>query len=157
MKICKRCGRDLPLDEFYKHPMMGDGHLNYCKSCVKQRVNAYRQKNIDRIREYDKKRGKNRERSDKATLVTRRRRLEVPNYRLAHNLVRKAIKSGNITKSPFCLVCGKVTKTEGHHEDYSKPLRVLWLCPACHKTYHLGKGDRAMAVRNKVASLLAEF
>lgn len=32
-KCCRGCGGEKPLDEFYRHPSMADGHLNYCKAC----------------------------------------------------------------------------------------------------------------------------
>ena len=35
-KICFKCGRELPLSSFYKHPQMGDGHLNKCKDCTRK-------------------------------------------------------------------------------------------------------------------------
>ncbi|GAG03219.1 unnamed protein product, partial [marine sediment metagenome] len=34
-----------------------------------------------------------------------------------------------------CLVCGD-EKTEAHHEDYSKPLEVKWLCKKHHSELH---------------------
>ena len=33
-KICKKCGRELPLSNFHKHPAMSDGRINVCKDCV---------------------------------------------------------------------------------------------------------------------------
>lgn len=36
MKICFRCKKSKPLDCYYKHKGMSDGHLNKCKDCTKQ-------------------------------------------------------------------------------------------------------------------------
>lgn len=32
-KICKQCGRELPLDSFAKHHISKDGYMAYCNSC----------------------------------------------------------------------------------------------------------------------------
>lgn len=39
-------------------------------------------------------------------------------------------RRGKLKKQP-CQMCGAVT-SEKHHEDYSKPLEVQWLCRRCH-------------------------
>lgn len=51
-KKCKKCEREMTLDNFYKHKYMQDGHLNICKDCVKARVSKHRENNIDKIRAY---------------------------------------------------------------------------------------------------------
>lgn len=53
-----------------------------------------------------------------------------PERRKAHLLVRKACQRGLLTRQP-CQECGEA-KSEAHHEDYSKPLEVIWLCRAHH-------------------------
>lgn len=35
IKKCFKCQQFKPLDEFYVHPRMGDGHLNKCKDCTR--------------------------------------------------------------------------------------------------------------------------
>ena len=39
-KICPSCGKDLPIEEFYKSTGRADGHLCYCKSCIKERARS---------------------------------------------------------------------------------------------------------------------
>jgi hypothetical protein len=41
------------------------------------------------------------------------------------------VKRGAIKKGP-CVICGTREKIEGYHEDYSKPLEVVWLCRGHH-------------------------
>lgn len=48
---------------------------------------------------------------------------------------RKAIMRGDLVPRP-CEQCG-AEKTQGHHDDYSKPLEVRWLCVNCHRLEHL--------------------
>lgn len=50
----------------------------------------------------------------------------------AHAKVHRAVENGTIIRGKSCMECGMNAKTEGHHEDYSKPLEVIWLCRLCH-------------------------
>lgn len=75
----------------------------------------------------------------------RRKRLENPGcfykYRpyddksSARRKVSWAIATGKLVKKP-CRICGD-PDTIAHHEDYSKPLEVWWLCRVCHKLWHM--------------------
>lgn len=56
---------------------------------------------------------------------------------IARIKLRQAISSGKIQRKP-CERCGAV-KSQGHHEDYSKPLDVQWLCPKHHAALHRAK------------------
>jgi hypothetical protein len=57
-------------------------------------------------------------------------RLKYPEKEKARNTLRNAIKGGYI-KRCVCEVCGN-PKTQAHHDDYSKPLEVRWLCHQHH-------------------------
>lgn len=52
----------------------------------------------------------------------------------ARQKVRIAVRGGHLKKLN-CEKCGE-NKTEAHHEDYSKPLDVIWLCKKCHTKLH---------------------
>lgn len=52
--------------------------------------------------------------------------------RKAHVILHRAINSGKIIRPKNCSQCSKECKVDGHHEDYSKPLEVIWICRACH-------------------------
>jgi hypothetical protein len=47
------------------------------------------------------------------------------------------LKKGIIQKQP-CVVCGK-HDVIAHHEDYSRPNGVIWICEEHHTKYHDGK------------------
>lgn len=133
-KECFKCKTVKPLTGFYKHHAMADGHLNKCKECTKNDVTEHRSKNIEKIREYDRQRGKNADRIKLSTELTKIWRQEDRRRLSAHNKVARAIKSGQILRSP-CVRCGAI-KSVAHHEDYDKPLDVMWLCQPCHKQRH---------------------
>jgi hypothetical protein len=40
-------------------------------------------------------------------------------------------RRGKLVPQP-CEICGSEQNIEKHHEDYSKPLEVQWLCRPCH-------------------------
>ncbi len=51
---------------------------------------------------------------------------------IARAKARYAITKGIIKKPKKCEVCEQVKPLQGHHEDYSKPLEVIFLCYTCH-------------------------
>lgn len=52
----------------------------------------------------------------------------------ARSLTRARIRSGLLARQP-CEVCGAGT-VEAHHDDYSRPDDVRWLCPDHHREHH---------------------
>jgi hypothetical protein len=60
----------------------------------------------------------------------------------AHNAVENAIRRGKIVPQP-CEICGSFKQmkdgrrdVQAHHDDYSKPLEVRWLCQIHHHEWH---------------------
>ena len=45
------------------------------------------------------------------------------------------IKTGKLIRQP-CEVCNSNEKAEAHHDDYTKPLDIRWLCRAHHLEHH---------------------
>lgn len=52
----------------------------------------------------------------------------------AHMKVYLRIKNGTILKQP-CEICNKLPAM-AHHDDYSKPLDIRWLCAQHHYEHH---------------------
>ena len=55
----------------------------------------------------------------------------------ARALLNYNIKMNKIERLS-CEICSN-PKSHGHHEDYSKPLEVAWLCHKHHQLIHTGK------------------
>jgi ribosomal protein S27AE len=135
-KSCFKCGEHKPITEYYKHPQMADGHLGKCKSCAKSDVNGNRKVKLDYYQQYDRLRFQTPERKAKHLVYSKLQREREPGKRAARLAVGYAIKSGKLIKQP-CEKCGN-TKVEAHHDDYSRPLEVRWLCKIHHMEHHWG-------------------
>jgi len=152
MKQCKKCGKELELDQFYVQNKMLDGHLNVCKECTKARIRDHRTRNIDKIQAYDRERGRSEKRrlalderqkrqkeQDKTAYNEKRRLYNSKREKIKNNARQKlerAVNSGLIRRPNRCDDCGVECKPHGHHEDYSLPLNVIWVCTACHGIRH---------------------
>ena len=68
----------------------------------------------------------------------RRYRERNPEKRAAHTAVGNALRSGRLVKGPCEREAegGCSAPIHGHHDDYSKPLEVRWLCAAHHAVEH---------------------
>jgi len=129
-KKCFKCCVEQPRSEFYRHPQMGDGLLGKCKSCTKRDVTENRDGKLDKIRAYDRGRG------SRMTSETHAKYVAAHPERIeAAAKVRWARKSGQLIPQP-CEVCGTTNRIHGHHDDYSKPLEVRWLCAKHHRQHH---------------------
>lgn len=51
-------------------------------------------------------------------------------------LTRQAVERGEIEKLEFCQDCNDDLPLQMHHEDYTDPYDITWLCYACHVKRH---------------------
>jgi ribosomal protein S27AE len=80
---------------------------------------ASRQRRLEDIRAADRARGW--------------RVYDIPKIR-ARLAVSYAIEKGRISREP-CERCGS-DPAHAHHDDYTKPLDIRWLCSSCHGIEH---------------------
>jgi hypothetical protein len=135
MKQCFKCNAVKPLDAFYRHPGTADGHLGKCKDCTRQDVKQNYRATVENKREYDRLRYQQSERHASALAQSAKHAQRNPEKARARSALQWAVHTGRITKGP-CEVCGTTIKVEAHHEDYSKPLDVRWLCFYHHRETH---------------------
>jgi hypothetical protein len=106
----------------------------------RQRREYYAQKGAQARSRSRLKRAERRERDP--LIVKRDEARRDPARRRAKQLVRNAIRRGDLTRKP-CEVCGD--PAQAHHDDYSKPLVVRWLCTVHHGYEHRKEtNDRAV-------------
>ena len=78
----------------------------------------------------------------------RRWRRAHPEGPRAHKLVYEAVRLGKIERPERCEGCGRGVRLHGHHDDYTKPLQIRWLCGSCHRLAHRsGRAEWAMSKR----------
>jgi hypothetical protein len=126
---------------------MGDGHLGKCKDCTKKDSEIRRSKKEQDPSWVEAELARHRQKSAlyrskglvnaatkaKKSTYVKTYRSKFPEKVEAVNLVAQAIKKKIIVRQP-CF-CG--AKAHAHHEDYSKPLDVVWLCPMHHNERHV--------------------
>jgi hypothetical protein len=137
-KACFKCETTQPIENFYRHPRMADGRLGKCKACTKRDVSENYDKNREHYRAYEVERFKRPARKIQLTETQRRMRKQSPEKYAARTAVSNAIRDGRLTRLP-CQLCGATDRVQAHHEDYSKPLDIEWLCFRCHREHRHGQ------------------
>jgi hypothetical protein len=63
----------------------------------------------------------------------------------ARRTLYHAVRRGQLFRPDHCTKCGVIGTPHGHHEDYKKPLEVIWVCGLCHARIH-GAQSRSAAL-----------
>ena len=124
-KICNTCGQSKPIERFTKVSSNSSGRGAKCKDCH----NAYCRK----------------DRAENPQKYLPRDKIHRTNYPArvrARCCLNHAVRDKKTFRLP-CERCGADKNVEAHHEDYSKPLEVNWLCVTCHGHKHAnwGRGE----------------
>jgi hypothetical protein len=117
--------------------MMADGLLGKCKECARSDVRANRKARLAYYTEYDRVRNATQDRHLQKSYAPRNRKSEgEAEKKKARTILSNAIRDRKISRPTECQVCGHSEKLHGHHDDYSKPLDVIWCCRPCHTFIH---------------------
>ena len=71
--------------------------------------------------------------SNKNKLYNKKYRENNKKMAKAHGIFKQAIVDKTIIRGN-CVICGSPNAL-GHHDDYNKPLDVIWLCPKHHSSF----------------------
>lgn len=141
LKTCRTCKLDKPKSAFANHARAKDGKRRDCRHCIdagavprKSRkpetpAGKARRKTADYL-------ARNREASRRWYWANREKAL-------AKQRAYRARKRGDLVKPAICEAPGcRRQAQDAHHENYSMPLEVIWLCKPCHKVRHSGTDAR---------------
>ena len=124
---CSYCREFLPKDRFGFVRSKAHQIDNRCRKCT----NLYKKERYPKIKN-TKKYKENKRRSSKIW------QSKNPEKTKVYSDVHRAVKVGILIKPANCSKCHKKAKIHSHHKDYSKPLKVTWLCILCHEKEHHG-------------------
>lgn len=150
-RTCKKCGLTKHVSDFYPH------QCYECKECSKKRIRENRAANLEYYKEFDKARANlphrvearnNYQKTEQGQIASSRAKRRYvqknPAKRMAHTMVWSAVRNGTLTQKP-CESCG-ASPAHAHHDDYSRPLDVRWLCPPCHAAHHKAERQARKAI-----------
>jgi len=137
IRICSICKEEKELTEFYRDSRKLHGREYRCKACKSMKQREYSKTPSGMEYQRSKRQRYSKANRSHETQLKREYRKNNPEKYAAHNAVQLAILSGQLSRPETCEGCEKEYEIlHGHHDDYSKPLEVIWLCPLCHKKKH---------------------
>lgn len=136
-RICNNCRAKKDIGMFYKWSRGPDGYRVSCKECTNAQNAKSSIKNPAAVLRA-KSKYKELHKEDAVENCAKYRKGNPIKYN-AHKKVHVAVRNGTLVRKS-CEVCGS-TKTVAHHDDYSKPLDVRWLCSSHHREWHIANGE----------------
>lgn len=133
-KKCNTCGLFKYLENDFYWDSFNQKYESQCKRCrlIKQKTKQRQTYNPQKERERYLKRKERGEFDGR----WKKWKEKYPEKYKARYTLRNAVKLGKIKKG-ICEIDNDCNgRIEGHHNDYSKPLIVRWLCQKHHKLHH---------------------
>ena len=127
MKTCSKCGLVKNESEFGRNCTTKDGLQGWCKKCKHTHQKEYRKTDAGKNALQKHQQSNSRKTTNRKYYLKHKEKNR--EKACARSAVYYAIKTGRLIKEP-CF-CGEV-KVQAHHDDYSKPLDVEWLCSKHH-------------------------
>lgn len=134
LKACTKCCVVKPLDDFHNSKKDPSGKKYCCKKCTTDAAVLWQKENHTRLRETRSRYARSEQGKAKKREWAAISKERNPEVFAAYNRVNTAKQNGSIIRRP-CEKCG-AEPAEGHHDDYTKPLEVRWLCHKHHNEYH---------------------
>lgn len=152
LKRCCKCKQFLPVELFGKCKTYSDGLAISCKPCLAKiatdpEVKRKRNEKLRALRKTEAGKAaawRSIKKFRESENGKKWRRRTIDNYNrnhperaMIHTAISNKLKRGEMVKQP-CRECGEVV-VDAHHEDYSKPFDVIWLCRKHHNELHLSR------------------
>lgn len=164
-KFCPKCKENKPMSDFGSSSKSTDGHRCRCRKCesvaslkyyhnnrskcaathqkwvdnnkdsIRLYSKKYHEDHVEEIAEYEKEKLNCPKVKEQYQEYAARYRENNPKKVKAHNAATIALRKGELIKQD-CEDCFSDTNIDMHHEDYDKPLDVVWLCRKCHTRRH---------------------
>lgn len=139
MKSCCQCREAKPRCEFHANARAKDGLRAACKACLRLSFAGYRERNREEIRARDRRlRQADPARRARLNRSSAEWKLRNPEKFRAQQMLNRAVRLGQIKRGG----CERAAQGDcggpihAHHEDYARPLEVVWLCSSHHGQRH---------------------
>jgi len=151
-KQCCKCKNIKSRAEFYKNSSKADGLQTACKICNKKGCAEYSKTDKSKRYHYQYRktdRGKllnakwcaRYAKTDAAKIAKAKYRSKNKIKINAKDTINRALRRNHLIKPSNCEECDSTqNKLDGHHDDYSFPMVVRWLCRGCHLSWHRANG-----------------
>lgn len=138
---CRRCGKFIPLSEFVKCSARPRGYGYHCKQCDVKRSIGYNASHYDAHKKRVRQSSKRKYLPYRKMVLDFLEKIHAKEFNFQTNVnpysvVRQAIKKGVLVKPKHCEICQKEKPIKAHHENYARPLDVIWVCNQCHRHIH---------------------